>query len=272
MSGVGPVEPGEGTHAWDAPGPSGAFDPNGGPDPTDAARLAEVPVTPAALGPSGSHHSPASRQFPGPHRAPGLPGLPGLLGAHAPAPLGRLLRRPARLYAAHRRATLTALTAALLLAGGGYLYATRPHHTEQATPAPPFPSQVVEVTYLGQVAVPPGTRPHSFAFEVLLGVDSGPPVTVTRVAQPYAGLSLTSAPRAPFRTKAGSVRKVVITMHATECEKVPRDAGLPFIDVTLRNARAIQVHSFILGTRYAHDLSEALQVACSNDSGHHQNA
>lgn len=131
---------------------------------------------------------------------------------------------------------------------------------------------MVDVSYLGEVLVPPGTRPRTFAFEVLLGVESGPPVTVTRVTQPYAGISLTSAPRAPFRTKAGSAHKVVITLRVTECGKAPKDAGLPFIDVTLRNARAIQVHSFILGTRYAHDLSEALQVACSNDSGHYQNA
>ncbi|MDR6978211.1 hypothetical protein J2X68_004936 [Streptomyces sp. 3330] len=130
----------------------------------------------------------------------------------------------------------------------------------------------MDVSYLGEVAVPPGGRPRTFAFELLLGVESGPPVTVTRLAQPYSGLSLTSEPPAPFGTKAGSARKVVITMQVTECGKVPKNVGLPFVDVTLRNARAIQVHSFILGTRYAHDLSEALQVACSNESSHQQNA
>ncbi|MFD9317323.1 Tat pathway signal sequence domain protein [Streptomyces sp. NPDC060053] len=242
MSGVGPVEPGEGTHAWDTHDDGRTADAD---RTTDAGRTA---------------------------RADRTPGHTDALDADAPTPAARLLRGLARLPTAHRRATSAALAAVALLAGGGYLYATRPHEPEQAAPAPPFPSQVVDVTYLGQVAVPPGTRPRTFAFEVLLGVDSGPPVTVTRVTQPYAGLSLTSAPRAPFRTKAGSVRKVVITMHATECGKVPRDAGLPFIDVTLRNARAIQAHSYILGTRYAQDLSEALQVACSNESGHHQNA
>jgi hypothetical protein len=123
----------------------------------------------------------------------------------------------------------------------------------------------VDVTYLGTRAVPPGTRPRTFAFEVLLSVESGPPVTTTRLSQPYAGLSLTSSPRAPFRTKPGSARKIVITMQVTECGEVPGNAGLPFLDVTLRNARAIQVHSFILGPRYARDLSQALQVACSND-------
>ncbi|MBK3636075.1 Tat pathway signal sequence domain protein, partial [Streptomyces sp. MBT97] len=134
--------------------------------------------------------------------------------------------------------------------------------------APPFPSQVVDVSYLGEVAVPPGTRPRSFAFAVLLGVDSGPPVTVTRVTQPYAGLSLTSSPRAPFRTKAGAAHKVVVTMRVTECGNVPKHVGLPFMDVTLRNTRAMEVHSYILGARYAHDLSEAIQVACSNESSH----
>ncbi|WP_314222551.1 Tat pathway signal sequence domain protein [Streptomyces zaehneri] len=224
MSGVGPVEPGEGTHAWE---------------------------TPAAA------------------RAPVRADAP---GADAPTPFTRLLRGLGRRHAAHRRAVSAVLAAAVLLAGGGYLWATRPHDTEQAHPAPPFPSQVVDVSYLGEVAVPPGTRPRTFAFDVVLGVESGPPVTVTRLAQPYPGLSLTSAPRAPFRTKAGSVRKVVITMHVTECGKVPKNVGLPFVDVTLRNARAIQVHSFILGSRYAHDLSAALQVACSNESSNHQNA
>ncbi|GAB7107700.1 hypothetical protein JCM4814A_60140 [Streptomyces phaeofaciens JCM 4814] len=211
MSGVGPIEPGEGTTPRDTP------------DSLDVEGTSR-----------GSGHREGS-------------------------PLARLL-------ATHRRAVLAAATAVLLLAGGGYLYATRPHESQPAAAAPPFPSQVVDVTYLGGHAVPPGTRPRTFAFDVLLGVESGPAVTVTRVSQPYDGLSLTSAPPTPFRTRAGSAREIVITMHVTECGKVPRNAGLPFLDVTLRNARAIQVHSYILGPRYAQDLSEALQVACSNDS------
>ncbi|MEU1176106.1 Tat pathway signal sequence domain protein [Streptomyces sp. NPDC005820] len=213
MSGIGPIEPGEGTHAWD---------------------------THAAEPPDGASAPPA----------------------RPPAPFNRLRR----LLFSHRGAALAALAAVTLVAVGALLWVTRPHGREQATPKPPFPAQVVDVTYLGERTVPPGTRPHTLAFEVLLTVESGPPVTVTRVSQPYAGASLTSAPRAPFRTKAGSARKIVITMHVAECGKVPENAGLPFIDVTLRNARAIQVQSFILGPRYAQDLSQALQVACSNDS------
>lgn len=219
MSGIGPIEPGEGTHAWDAPAPG---EPPAGTRP-----------------PTG--------------------------GSPAPPP-DSLRTRLSRLPTTHRRTVLAALTAAGVLAGAALLYATRPQEREQATPAPPFPAQVVDVTYLGERAVPPGTRPHTLAFDVLLNVESGPPVTVTHLSQPYAGVSLTSAPRAPFRTRAGSARTIVITMHVAECGKVPESAGLPFIDVTLRNTRAIQVQSFILGPRYAQDLSRALQVACSNDS------
>ncbi|MFC4499132.1 MULTISPECIES: Tat pathway signal sequence domain protein [Streptomyces] len=210
MSGVGPVEPGEGTSAWDTAAPE---------------------ITPAPN--------------------------PSLPPAHG--------RRLTRLYRAHRRATLAALTAVLVLAGGTYLYATRPQPRQPDTPEPPFPAQAVDVAYLGGHTVPPGTGPRTFAFEVLFGVETGPPVTVTRVSQPYAGLSLTADPRPPFRTRAGSAHTIVVTMQVTDCGKVPENAGLPFLDVTLRNARAIQVQSFILGSRYAHDLSQALQVACSND-------
>ncbi|MFF8190349.1 Tat pathway signal sequence domain protein [Streptomyces bobili] len=181
-------------------------------------------------------------------------------------------RSPVLFQGRHRRAVLGALAAVLLLASGGLLWATRPQDRQQAAPKPPFPSQVVGVDYLGPLPVPPGTRPRTFALEVLLSVESGPPVTTTRLTQPYAGIFLTSAPRAPFRTEAGSARKIVITMHVADCGNVPTDAGLPFLDVTLRNARAIQDHSFILGSRYAQDLSQALQVACSNESGNHQNA
>ncbi|MEU6475766.1 hypothetical protein ABZ858_02535 [Streptomyces sp. NPDC047017] len=219
MSGVGPLEPGEGTRAWgDAP-------------------AAEDPP-----------------------RAPTAPG-----------------QLPARLFdrlRARRRRTALAAAAVLaaLLATGGYLYTTHEHehgHQHERQPPPPaapFPSQAVELTYLEPVATPPGAPPGSFSFAVLLSVEFGPPVTVTRMNQPYRGLFLSSSPRTPFRTRAGAARKIIVTMHVTECGKVPENAGFPFLDVTLRNIRAIQVQSFILGSRYAHALSEALRAACGNDS------
>ncbi|MGW0915037.1 Tat pathway signal sequence domain protein [Streptomyces sp. NPDC002784] len=200
MSGVGPVEPGEGTHVQE-PCPAPEFTPSRG----------------------------------------------------RPAPLGRLLGR-------HRRAAVAAGTAAALLAGGGYLYATRPQPPPAA--APPYPSQVVDIRYLSRTASRGPAEAAGFRFDVALSVLSGPPVTVTAISQPYAGLTVTASPRPPFRTGAGSSRKVTITLRATDCGKIPGNAGLPFLDVTLRNTRAIQMHSFILGSRYARDLSHALRVAC----------
>ncbi|MGW7240174.1 Tat pathway signal sequence domain protein [Streptomyces sp. NPDC054804] len=191
-TGIGPVEPGEGTHGWDLPEPETASPP-----------------------------------------------------------------RPGR-----RRAALALAMTAAVLAGGGYLYATRPH--DPPPPEVPYPAQTVAFAFLGDRLTPPGAPIRSFSFAVRMSVLEGPPVTVDRISQPYAGLSLTETPRVPFRTKTGSPRDVTITMHVTDCATVPKDAGLPFLDVTLRNTRAIQVQSFILGSRYAQHLSRALKVACSN--------
>ncbi|MFI1417972.1 Tat pathway signal sequence domain protein [Streptomyces sp. NPDC020731] len=163
----------------------------------------------------------------------------------------------------HRRAALGGLLAAAVLTGSSYLYVTRPR--PQPPPDPPYPSQVTAVVYLNPQTTGAKTASRSFAFDVEVTTESGPPVTVTRISQPYAGLSVTSSPRTPFRTKTGSPRKITITTQVTECGKVPQNAGLPFLDVTLRNTRAKEVHSFILGPRYARDLSRALQVACGND-------
>lgn len=202
VSGVGPVEPGPGTRAWDRTRPS-------------------------------------ARQHP-------------------------QLEPLTRAFTRHRRAALASLTAAGVLAGAGYLYATRPERPASAPP--PYPSRVTALIYLNPQVRTPQTEKRSFRFDALISVESGPPVTVIRISQPYAGLSVISTPPTPFRTKAGSPRKITITLRVTECGKVPQSAGLPFLDVTLRNARAIQTHSFILGARYAQDLSGVLQVACSNES------
>jgi hypothetical protein len=206
MSGIGPLEPGEGTHVWDT-------------------QRSTSPTTGRAA---------------------------------------RVRSLLATRYARHRRATLAFAAVAVLLAGGGYLYAARPR--QQPPPPAPYPAQVVEVKYASGRPTPAGAPPRSFSFAVLLSVESGPPVTVTRVTQPYAGLSLVTDPPTPFRTKAGSDRKITITMHVTRCANLPMDAGLPFLDVTLRNARAIQIHSYILGTRYARHLSRALKGACGNNT------
>ncbi|MFD5239687.1 Tat pathway signal sequence domain protein [Streptomyces tendae] len=180
--------------------------------------------------------------------------------APPPRPRGRLALR----YERHRRTVLTSGAVLVALAGGGYLYANRSQ--PQPAPPPPYPSQAVDLVYVAPTTGSPGATAGAYSFTVLLSVRSGPPVTVTRLTQPYDGLSVTSSPAAPFQTKSHSARKIIVTLRVTECEKAPRNPGLPFLDVTLRNARAIEAHSFILGARYAQDLSRALEVACGNDS------
>ncbi|MDX3518184.1 Tat pathway signal sequence domain protein [Streptomyces scabiei] len=206
MSGIGPVEPGEGTYPRD---------------------IHEADTAPAPAAPHG---------------------------------------RCARAYARHRRAVLPVAAAVFLLAGGGYLYATRPEPAPRRGTAPPYPSQAVGLRYLGRVTPPAGAPRSRFDFELELRVLSGPPVTVERMTQPYAGLSLRTDPHTPVRIGTNGPRRIVVTMRVTACAKAPDNPGLPFLDVTLRNTRAMQAHSFMLGERYAQDLSDTLEVACSNDS------
>ncbi|MFI8945868.1 Tat pathway signal sequence domain protein [Streptomyces sp. NPDC053750] len=200
MSGTGPVEPEEGTHALEAP---------------EASRPTRTP--------------------------------------------GRLARR----YERHRRAVLTAAAALAVLVGGGALYASRPPPRPASPPL--HPSQAVDLVYVAPVAGSREAEADGFSFTVLLSVRSGPPVTVTRLTQPYQGLSVRSSPAAPFQTKPHSAIKIIVTLRVTDCEKAPRNPGLPFLDVTLRNTRAIEAHSFILGERYALDLSQTLEAACGDD-------
>ncbi|QES45838.1 Tat pathway signal sequence domain protein [Streptomyces venezuelae] len=158
-----------------------------------------------------------------------------------------------------RRTTLAATTAAIIGAAAITFYVTRP---EPPPPPPtPWPSQSVSVTYEGDMSRPrAGDR--TFTFAVAFAQESGPPATVRRVGQPSTALSVSTSPLTPFEVKTGSPRKLIITMHIRECGEVPRNAGLPFLEVTLRNVLAMEKQSYILGPEYANDLSAALTAAC----------
>lgn len=167
--------------------------------------------------------------------------------------------RPRPLLTRHRRTALALATAAVVGAAGLSLYLTRPR--PPAPPPPLYPSQTVSVTYEGKMTQPrAGDR--TFSFTVSLTQDSGPPVSIRRIAQATTALSVTVAPHTPFTVKTGTPRTARITMHIRECGNVQRNAGLPFLVVTLRNARAMQIQTFILGSAYAKDLSGALTAAC----------
>ncbi|WP_330329855.1 Tat pathway signal sequence domain protein [Streptomyces sp. NBC_00536] len=216
MSGIGPVEPGEGT---------------AGHEPGDL---------------------------------PGDP--PGTLpGGPASAPRALLERVRAR-CARHRLALAAAALAAALGLGGGYLYAVRPR-PPAPVPAPPpaAPSQTLALDY-GEPE-PPETTPEGIAFEftVRARTSSGPPVTIERIGQPSRALTVTVRPPSPVVVAAGEVREVVVQIHVADCVHVARNAGLPFLEVTLSNGFRKEDHAYILGDRYARDLSTALTRACPVD-------
>jgi hypothetical protein len=184
----------------------------------------------------------------------------------APPERDRLRRIRVRLHAVRRRSWL------LMAAGAGccaLLAGLLVHLTQPPPPPPPpipWPSQSMSVTYAGAMTHPTrGAR--RLRFKVSITNESPdhipvPPVTVLRIAQPSAALSVTTSPRLPLIVKSGTTRTAVITMLIRECAKAPRNAGLPFLEVTLRNTRAKQELSFIPGSAYASDLSAALTAAC----------
>lgn len=201
MSGVGPVEPGEGTHPSDD-APAGYAD--------------------------------------GPRRS-----------------------RPAHFASRHRPAVVAVASAAVLAAAAAHLYATRP--TPPPPPPTPWPAQAVSVVYRGAATGRPEDGHGSFDFTVTITTTAGPPVTIERITQNSAALRLANRPRTPFTVSGEKPRSVLVFVRVPGRRKVTRNAGLPFLDVTLRNARAIQEHSYILGDRYTRDLARALGTACPED-------
>lgn len=169
---------------------------------------------------------------------------------------------PAR-AARHRRVLVAAAAAAALAGGGGYLYAARPRPPAPVAAEPPAPSQVVSFAY-GH-PVDPAEPGSAFAFTVRVAAASGPPVTVERITQPSRALTVVSRPRPPLVVAAGEARDLVIEIRAVDCVHVARNSGLPFLEVTLSNRGQKEEHGYILGDRYARDLSDALTRACPED-------
>ncbi|MCB5182440.1 Tat pathway signal sequence domain protein, partial [Streptomyces antimicrobicus] len=164
---------------------------------------------------------------------------------------------------------LAAVTAcAGLLAAGGYLLAARAPDGGRPAPAPtpvlPAASQLVSLAY--REAVEPLTGGTALAFTVQVdNAAGGRTVTVERIGQPSPALSVTSRPALPLTLRPGEASELVLEIKATDCVHVPRNAGLPFLEVTLSNGGAKEDHSYILGDRYAKDLSTALSRTCPED-------
>lgn len=83
---------------------------------------------------------------------------------------------------------------------------------------------------------------------------------VTGTSSP--GLHAHATPAPDFTVHVGRPRRITVEITVSDCSDLPLNADLPFLDVTLRNMRAIQRHSFIFGGTFSRDLSELLHTAC----------
>ncbi|MHA6759190.1 hypothetical protein [Streptacidiphilus sp. PAMC 29251] len=129
-----------------------------------------------------------------------------------------------------------------------------------AAPLPPWPIEAVKVTYDGLMQ--DGGGPVGFTVLLTVANSTGAILTVSGVAQPYRGVSAASVLPLPLRVRQGAPQLLRVRMAVKDCSQTPRADDLPFIDVTLSNARAIQTQSEILGGSYASDLHAAILDVC----------
>ncbi|MER8182482.1 Tat pathway signal sequence domain protein [Kitasatospora sp. NPDC094015] len=184
-------------------------------------------------------------------------------GTSAPAEHPPRPPRTPRLTRRHRYAAAALLlTAAALVTAH---QAAAPHGANRperaANSPPPYPAQITYFRYagVGSPAAGPGEP-----FVLLLTVeDQGPgPVDLLALRQGYRGLTAELLGAVPLRIEPGAAARLEVRFLVTDCAAAPPDAGMPVLDVTLRNTRAIQTASQILGDGYPGDLSRNLHIAC----------
>ncbi|WP_354639533.1 Tat pathway signal sequence domain protein [Kitasatospora camelliae] len=179
------------------------------------------------------------------------------------APPGRPLDRLTSGIRLTRRQRYAAAALLLLLAtasAGRPGQAPRPE--QAANSPPPYPAQITRFSYGG----PTEDGAHPFVLRLTATDEGAAPVEVLGLHQPYPGLLIRTSGPLPVAIPPGGSVELPVVFTVTDCATAPADAELPFIDVTLRNTRAIQTVSQILGSAYARELSRIIHIACP-DSG-----
>lgn len=176
----------------------------------------------------------------------------------------RLSDRWAALPRGRRRAVVSVAGATALAALAGYAVATRPAPPEPLPP--PWPTQATSFEYNGPGWDTPDRATRTFTFRFTVSVTAGPPVTVRDIRLSSESVTTVAMPATPFTVEAGSEVRIVLRFHVRDCRGVPREVVLAFLDVTLRNTRAIQQQSYIIGGDYPGDLFTALRTSCENSS------
>ncbi|GAA1365237.1 hypothetical protein ACFPK5_31500 [Streptomyces beijiangensis] len=137
----------------------------------------------------------------------------------------------------------------------------QPQPQPQPRPLPPRPTGVTSLTYAGTTGTP-DLRSHSFTFRIRATLTQGPPTTLEQLSQPYDELTMTLRPPAPVVLHSGMTQSITLRITARRCTGLPIGVELPFLNVTLRNTRAIENPSYILGAAYAADLTKSLRAVC----------
>ncbi|MET7684927.1 hypothetical protein [Streptomyces sp. NPDC005423] len=180
-----------------------------------------------------------------------------IIGGDSPRLSDRWDTLPARVRGAALAVGVIAVAAA-----GVVLLSPSHAPVHAAPPAPvPWPANVTEWRYVGLAQTTDSPRASGF-FRFAVTVQSGPPVTLRVTGADFRGLTAQVTPEHSFTVHAGTTRRVTVQISVFGCAELPLRADVPFLDVTLRNTRAIQHHSFLFGTGYSEDLFELLHGAC----------
>ncbi|MFE9095086.1 hypothetical protein [Streptomyces sp. NPDC007264] len=182
-----------------------------------------------------------------------------VIGSDPPRLSDRWTRLPARTRAAVLGAAALAVTGALLFLSAPPV--TPPPRPDLPPELPPWPVNVTRFSYAGvarraTAASPTGT----FRFDI--SVRGGSPVTVSDIRAGLTGLRARATPGPSVSVPAGTTRRIGLEIAVADCAGLSLDPDLPFLDVTLRNTRAMQQHSFIFGGAFSRDLSELLHTVC----------
>ncbi|MDJ1133193.1 hypothetical protein [Streptomyces iconiensis] len=175
----------------------------------------------------------------------------------------RLGERWAALPRKVRRVTLAATALVLLAVATGFALTTRPDAAPRGTQRVPYPVHSTRITFVRVLDV--DARKRTFAVE--MRATTADPVLIERIGQDYATLDLVLRPSRPVKVEPGRPKALLLRVRVVSCLGLPLRARLPYLEVTLRNARATQVLSFIPGDHYARSLTRVFRTVCGPSRG-----
>ncbi|WMD08106.1 hypothetical protein [Streptomyces sp. FXY-T5] len=109
--------------------------------------------------------------------------------------------------------------------------------------------------------IPPNSPAKAGRFRCAVTVHRDPSATLQVAGTSHPGLTAHAIPGPAVTVPAGTPRAITVEITVSDRPALPGSRPLPFLDVTLRNARAIHRHSLIFGRGNARDLSDLFRAA-----------